>query len=74
MRLYEAMGPGPRNQRRFGRQHRGGACCARPQGRRSSARSPTTSSGKIYRHDIEAQGIDFLVPARNDVGATARSR
>jgi len=29
--------------------------------------------GKIYRHDIEAQGIDFLVPARNDVGATARS-
>ncbi|HEY0630033.1 MAG TPA: adenosine kinase [Sphingomicrobium sp.] len=29
--------------------------------------------GKIYRHDIEAQGIDFLVAARNDVGATARS-
>jgi sugar/nucleoside kinase (ribokinase family) len=29
--------------------------------------------GKIYQHDIEAQGIDFLVPARNDVGATARS-
>ena len=29
--------------------------------------------GKIYRHDIEAQGIDFLVPARTDVGATARS-
>ena len=28
--------------------------------------------GKIYRHDIEAQGVDFLVPARNDVGATAR--
>lgn len=28
--------------------------------------------GKIYQHDIEAQGIDFLVPARSDVGATAR--
>ena len=28
--------------------------------------------GKIYMHDIEAQGIDFLVPARGDVGATAR--
>ena len=28
--------------------------------------------GNIYRHDIESQGIDFLVPARNDVGATAR--
>jgi len=29
--------------------------------------------GKIYRHDIEAQGIAFLVSPRNDVGATARS-
>ena len=28
--------------------------------------------GKIYKHDIESQGIDFLVPARDDVGATAR--
>ncbi len=28
--------------------------------------------GKIYQHDIEAQGIGFLVPARSDVGATAR--
>jgi sugar/nucleoside kinase (ribokinase family) len=28
--------------------------------------------GDIYRHDIEAQGVDFLVPARGDVGATAR--
>ncbi len=28
--------------------------------------------GKIYRHDIEAQGVDFLVAARGDVGATAR--
>jgi len=29
--------------------------------------------GAIYRHDIEAQGVEFLVPARRDVGATARS-
>lgn len=29
--------------------------------------------GDIYRHDIEAQGVRFLVPARGDVGATARS-
>jgi sugar/nucleoside kinase (ribokinase family) len=29
--------------------------------------------GGIYRHDIESMGIDFLVPARGDVGATARS-
>ena len=28
--------------------------------------------GRIYRHDIEAQGVTFLVPARDDVGATAR--
>jgi sugar/nucleoside kinase (ribokinase family) len=28
--------------------------------------------GKIYKHDIEASGVDFLVPARSDVGATAR--
>ena len=29
--------------------------------------------GKIYQHDIESQGIDFLVAPRSDVGATARS-
>jgi sugar/nucleoside kinase (ribokinase family) len=29
--------------------------------------------GNIYKHDIQSQGIDFLVPARSDVGATARS-
>lgn len=32
----------------------------------------TDQLGTIYRHDIESQGIDFLVPARGDVGATAR--
>ena len=29
--------------------------------------------GAIFKHDIEAQGVEFLVPARDDVGATARS-
>ena len=29
--------------------------------------------GDIYRHDVESLGVDFLVPARSDVGATARS-
>nr|WP_294846859.1 adenosine kinase [uncultured Sphingomonas sp.] len=33
----------------------------------------TDQLGTIYKHDIESQGIDFLVPARDDVGATARS-
>ena len=28
--------------------------------------------GTIYKHDIEAEGVRFLVPARSDVGATAR--
>ena len=28
--------------------------------------------GDIYRHDVESLGVDFLVPARSDVGATAR--
>lgn len=32
----------------------------------------TDELGDIYRHDIEAQGVEFLVPARDDVGATAR--
>ena len=29
--------------------------------------------GDIYRHDVTSLGVDFLVPARSDVGATARS-
>ena len=29
--------------------------------------------GTIYQHDIESLGVDFIVPARADVGATARS-
>ena len=33
----------------------------------------TDELGEIYRHDIESQGVEFLVDARSDVGATARS-
>src|SRR5688572_6519752 len=29
--------------------------------------------GAIYQHDVESMGVDFIVPARADVGATARS-
>ena len=29
--------------------------------------------GAIYQHDVESLGVDFIVPARADVGATARS-
>jgi sugar/nucleoside kinase (ribokinase family) len=29
--------------------------------------------GAIFQHDIESLGVDFIVPARADVGATARS-
>ena len=32
----------------------------------------TDQLGSIYKHDIESQGIDFLVPQRGNVGATAR--
>src|SRR4029078_5644700 len=28
--------------------------------------------GAIYQHDVESLGVDFIVPARADVGATAR--
>ncbi|MEO6580103.1 MAG: adenosine kinase [Sphingomicrobium sp.] len=33
----------------------------------------TDELGDIFRHDVESLGVDFLVPARDDVGATARS-
>jgi sugar/nucleoside kinase (ribokinase family) len=29
--------------------------------------------GDIFKHDIQSLGVDFLVPQRSDVGATARS-
>ena len=33
----------------------------------------TDQLGEIFRHDIESLGVEFHVPARGDVGATARS-
>ena len=32
----------------------------------------TDQLGAIYRHDVESLGVEFLVEARGDVGATAR--
>jgi sugar/nucleoside kinase (ribokinase family) len=72
VRLYEAMGPG--------REISGGsagntAAGLAALGIRTAFVGQVADDqlGKIYQHDIEAQGIDFLVPARSDVGATARS-
>ncbi|HET9353912.1 MAG TPA: adenosine kinase [Sphingomicrobium sp.] len=72
VRLYEAMGPG--------REISGGsagntAAGLAALGLRAAFIGQVADDqlGGIYRHDIEAQGIDFLVPARSDVGATARS-
>ncbi len=72
VRLYEAMGPG--------REISGGsagntAAGLAALGIRTAFVGQVADDqlGKIYQHDIEAQGIDFLVPARSDVGVTARS-
>jgi sugar/nucleoside kinase (ribokinase family) len=72
VRLYEAMGPG--------REISGGsagntAAGLAALGLRAAFIGQVADDqlGKIYQHDIEAQGIAFLVPARSDVGATARS-
>jgi sugar/nucleoside kinase (ribokinase family) len=72
VRLYEAMGPG--------REISGGSAGNTAAGLAALGLSAAfigqvadDQLGGIYRHDIEAQGIDFLVPARSDVGATARS-
>ena len=72
VRLYDAMGPG--------REISGGsagntAAGLAALGLRAAFIGQVAEDqlGNIYRHDIEAQGIDFLVPARGDVGATARS-
>ncbi len=71
-RLYEAMGPG--------RELSGGsagntAAGLAALGCRAAFIGQVASDelGDIYRHDIESMGIDFLVPSRGDVGATARS-
>ena len=70
-RLYEAMGPG--------RELSGGsagntAAGLAALGCRAAFIGQVANDdlGDIYRHDIESMGIDFLVPARSDVGATAR--
>jgi len=72
VRLYEAMGPG--------REISGGsagntAAGLAALGLRAAFIGQVADDqlGAIYMHDIESQGIDFLVPARSDVGATARS-
>ena len=72
VRLYGAMGPG--------REISGGsagntAAGLAALGLRAAFIGQVADDqlGNIYRHDIESQGIDFLVEARPDVGATARS-
>jgi sugar/nucleoside kinase (ribokinase family) len=72
VRLYEAMGPA--------REISGGSAGNTAAGLAALGLKAAfigqvadDQLGQIYRHDIEAQGIDFLVPARGDVGATARS-
>ena len=72
VRLYAAMGPG--------REISGGSAGNTAAGLAALGLKAAfigqvadDQLGKIYQHDIEAQGIDFLVAPRNDVGATARS-
>ena len=72
VRLYDAMG--------HGREISGGSAGNTAAGLASLGikaafvgQVANDQLGQIYRHDIESQGIDFLVPARDDVGATARS-
>src|ERR671913_859955 len=71
VRLYEAMGPA--------REISGGSAGNTTAGLAALGLKAAfvgqvadDQLGDSYRHDIEAQGIDFLVPARSDVGATAR--
>jgi sugar/nucleoside kinase (ribokinase family) len=72
VRLYGEMGPG--------REISGGSAGNTAAGLAAlgirtafAGQVATDQLGKIYQHDIESQGIDFLVPPRSDVGATARS-
>ncbi|HEX2803817.1 MAG TPA: adenosine kinase [Sphingomicrobium sp.] len=71
-RLYAAMGPG--------REVSGGsagntAAGLAALGCRAAFIGQVADDelGGIYRHDIESMGIDFVVPPRSNVGATARS-
>ena len=70
-RLYDLMNPG--------REISGGSagntaagCAALGVKTAFMGQVATDQLGKIYKHDIEAAGVDFLVEARGDVGATAR--
>ena len=72
VRLYEAMGPG--------REISGGSAGNTAAGLAALGLKAAfigqvgdDQLGQIYRHDIESQGIGFLVEPRGDVGATARS-
>ena len=70
--LYEAMGPG--------RELSGGSAGNTAAGLAALGcragfvgQVADDQLGGIYTHDIESLGVDFLVPARGDVGPTARS-
>jgi sugar/nucleoside kinase (ribokinase family) len=71
-RLYAAMGPG--------RELSGGSAGNTAAGLAALGCSAgfigqvaDDQLGAIYQHDIASLGVDFIVPARADVGATARS-
>ena len=71
-RLYAAMGPG--------RELSGGSAGNTAAGLAALGRKAgfigqvaDDQLGAIYQHDIESLGVDFIVPARAGVGATARS-
>ena len=71
-RLYAAMGPG--------RELSGGSAGNTAAGLAALGckagfigQVADDQLGAIYQHDIESLGVDFIVPARADVGATARS-
>lgn len=72
VRLYDVMGPG--------REISGGSAGNTAAGLSALGLKAAfigqvadDQLGRIYQHDIEAQGIEFLVAPRSDVGATARS-
>ena len=70
-RLYAAMGPG--------RELSGGSAANTVAGLAALGchtafigQVADDELGAIYRHDIQSLGVDFLVPARSDVGSTGR--
>jgi sugar/nucleoside kinase (ribokinase family) len=71
-RLYRVMGPG--------RELSGGSAGNTAAGLAAlgckagfAGQVADDQLGAIYQHDIESLGVDFIIPARSDVGATARS-